>query len=107
MDIKTATRALGALAQPRRRNNWRRLVAAGPAGSTPQELLSAAKVANATLSFHLKQLVDAKLVTRERRGRHRIYRAAFGEIGALLSYLAEDCCGGQPCEVDIKLKARR
>lgn len=107
MDIKTATRALGALAQPRRLQLFRRLVAAGPAGSTPQELLRAAKVANATLSFHLKQLVEAKLITQERQGRHRIYRASFGEIGALLAYLAEDCCGGQPCEVDIKTKARR
>jgi ArsR family transcriptional regulator len=107
VDTKTATRALGALAQPRRLQLFRRLVAAGPAGSTPQELLRAAKVANATLSFHLKQLVEAKLITQERQGRHRIYRASFGEIGALLAYLAEDCCGGQPCEVDINTKARR
>ncbi len=107
MDIKTAARALGALAQPRRLQLFRRLVAAGPAGSTPQELLSAAKVANATLSFHLKQLVDAKLVTQERRGRHRIYRAAFGEIGALLTYLVEDCCRGQSCEIRIHPRTGR
>jgi DNA-binding transcriptional ArsR family regulator len=70
-------------------------------------LLESAKVANATLSFHLKELVDAKLVTQERLGRHRIYRACFAEISALLAYLAEDCCRGQPCEINIKSKAKK
>lgn len=106
MDISTATRALAALAQPRRLRLFRHLVTAGAAGATPQELLGAAKIANATLSFHLRELVDAKLITQERHGRHRIYRACFGEISALLAYLAEDCCGGQPCEIDIKSRTR-
>jgi DNA-binding transcriptional ArsR family regulator len=55
----------------------------------------------------LKELVDAKLVTQERLGRHRIYRACFAEISALLAYLAEDCCRGQPCEINIKSKAKK
>lgn len=105
MDIQTATRALGALAHPRRLHLFRYLVAAGPKGAIPTELLSAAKVANATLSFHLKELVDAKLITQERQGRHRIYRASFTRISALLDYLAEDCCQGQSCEINVKLKA--
>ena len=107
MDINTATRALAALAQPRRLRLFRHLVAAGRAGATPQELLGAAKVANATLSFHLKALVDAKLITQERLGRHRVYRACFDEISALLAYLAEDCCQGQPCEINLKPKAKK
>jgi len=107
VDIQTATRALGALAHPRRLHLFRYLVAAGPKGATPTELLGAAKVANATLSFHLKELVDAKLVTQERLGRHRIYRACFAEISALLAYLAEDCCRGQPCDINLKPKARK
>lgn len=107
MNIQTATRSLAALAQPRRLRLFRHLVAAGPAGATPQELLGAANVANATLSFHLKELVEAKLITQERQGRHRIYRASFGEISALLSYLAEDCCRGQPCEINITPKAKQ
>lgn len=107
MDIQTATRALGALSHARRLHLFRYLVAAGPTGATPTELLGAAKVANATLSFHLKELVDAKLITQERQGRHRVYRACFVEISALLAYLAEDCCRGQPCEIDLKPKAKK
>jgi ArsR family transcriptional regulator len=91
VNIKTATRALAALSQPRRLRLFRHLVSAGRAG--------------ATLSFHLKELVDAKLVTRERQGRHRIYRASFGEINSLLTYLAEDCCRGQSCEINLTSKA--
>jgi ArsR family transcriptional regulator len=105
VNIKTATRALAALSQPRRLRLFRHLVSAGRAGATPQELLGAAKIAHATLSFHLKELVDAKLVTRERQGRHRIYRASFGEINSLLTYLAEDCCRGQSCEINLTSKA--
>jgi DNA-binding transcriptional ArsR family regulator len=104
VNIKSATRALGALAQPRRLHLFRYLVAAGSAGATPKELLGASKVANATLSFHLKELMDAKLIIQERQGRHRIYRACFDEISALLAYLAEDCCQGQSCAVNLKLK---
>ena len=107
MNVDTATRALAALAQPRRLRLFRHLVVAGPTGATPQELLGAAKVANATLSFHLKELEHAKLVTQERLGRHRIYRACFAEISALLAYLAEDCCRGQPCDINLKPKARK
>ena len=105
MDTQTAARALAALAQPRRLQLFRYLVAAGPKGATPTELLGAAKVANATLSFHLKELLEAKLISQERQGRHRIYRASFARISALLDYLAEDCCRGQPCEINFKSKA--
>lgn len=102
MNIKMAARSLAALAQPRRLWLFRHLVSIGPSGATPAALVHAAKVANATLSFHLKSLVEANLVTQERQGRHRIYRASFGHISALLAYLAEDCCQGQSCEITIK-----
>jgi len=101
MDIHAACRALAALAQPRRLSLFRYLVAAGPAGATPKELLSTAKVANATLSFHLRELTEARLITLERQGRHRIYRASFGEITTLLAYLADDCCRGKSCELPV------
>jgi hypothetical protein len=44
-------------------------------------------------------LAHAGLVTAEPRGRHLIYRASFGEMNALLAYLTEHCCQGEPCEV--------
>mgnify|MGYP000659142983 CR=1 FL=1 len=51
----------------------------------------------ATLSFHLKELVHAGLVTQERASRHLIYRAAYERMNGLLGYLTENCCQGEPC----------
>jgi DNA-binding transcriptional ArsR family regulator len=44
-------------------------------------------VAPSALSFHLKELAHAGLVSSEPRGRHLIYRASFGQMNALLAYL--------------------
>ena len=51
----------------------------------------------ATLSFHLKELMNARLVTQERQGRNLIYRASFEHMNALLGYLTENCCQGEAC----------
>jgi len=51
----------------------------------------------ATLSFHLKELLSAGLVTQERQGRHLVYRASFERMNALLGYLTENCCQGEVC----------
>ena len=47
-----------------------------------------------TLSFHLKELAHAGLVTQERDGRNVIYRAAFEHMQTLLGYLSANCCEG-------------
>ena len=60
---------------------------------TPAQL----EVAATTLSFHLKELMYADLVSQERDGRHLIYRAAFEHMDDLLGYLTEHCCQGKPC----------
>lgn len=73
------------------------LVAAGPAGLTPGALAEQLDVPGATLSFHLKELMSAQLVTQERNGRHLIYRAAFAHMNGLLGFLTENCCQGAPC----------
>ena len=52
-----------------------------------------------TLSFHLKELTHAGLVTQERSSRNIIYRAAYDHMNALLGYLTENCCQGTACEV--------
>ena len=53
-----------------------------------------------TLSFHLKELLNAGLVTQERQGRNLIYRASFERMNALLGYLTENCCQGEACGLD-------
>ncbi len=89
--------ALAALAQPVRLRAFRALVVAGPLGLTPSSLAEALGAAPSALSFHLKELLHAGLVTQERQGRHLIYRAAFDAMQALLSYLTENCCRGDVC----------
>jgi ArsR family transcriptional regulator, arsenate/arsenite/antimonite-responsive transcriptional repressor len=90
-------RSLAALAQDVRLRAFRALVVAGPDGLTPTALCEQLGVAPNALSFHLKELTHAQLVTQERQGRNLIYRAAFDQMNALLSYLTLNCCQGQTC----------
>lgn len=73
------------------------LVVAGPSGLTPGAIAEQLDVPSATLSFHLKELMNAHLVTQERDGRNLIYRAAFDHMNGLLGFLTENCCQGQSC----------
>ena len=52
-----------------------------------------------TLSFHLKELAGAGLVTHERASRNLVYRAEFNRMNGLLGYLTENCCAGAACGV--------
>ena len=89
--------ALAALAQEVRLRVFRALVVAGREGLTPGMLADQLQVASNTLSFHLKELTHAGLISQERQGRHLIYRASFDTMNALLAYLTENCCQGTPC----------
>ena len=97
MEESAVIKSLAALAQPLRLRIFRALVVAGPQGLTPGDLAVQLDAAATTLSFHLKELTHADLVTQERDGRHLIYRAAFDHMAGLLGYLTEHCCQGQPC----------
>ena len=85
-------KSLAALSQANRLRAFRALVMAGPAGTTPGEIARRLKVQPATLSFHLKELMNAGLVTQERNGRHLIYRADYVRMSGLLAYLTDNCC---------------
>lgn len=97
MEDKDVIRALAALAQPVRLQVFRALIVAGHAGLTPSTMAEALLVPQNTLSFHLKELANAGLVTQERASRHIIYRAAFEHMNAVLAYLTENCCRGEAC----------
>lgn len=94
MEEKDVVKALAALAQPNRLQVFRSLVVAGQEGSTPGELGEYLGVPNATLSFHLKELMNAGLISHERNGRNLIYRVVFGQMNGVLAYLTENCCQG-------------
>lgn len=99
MNENQAVTALSALAHTQRLRVFRALVVMGPAGLTPSVLADQLDVARNTLSFHLKELTNAGLVTVEQQGRNLIYRADFAQMNGLLYYMTEHCCQGAACEV--------
>ena len=90
-------RSLAALAQEVRLRVFRALVVAGNEGLTPSALAEQLGVASNTLSFHLKELTHADLISQERQGRNLIYRASFASMNELLGYLTKNCCQGASC----------
>ncbi len=99
MEEADVVKALGALAQETRLRIFRLLVVAGPQGMTPGHMSEQLGASSTALSFHLKELSHTGLIDVERDGRNLIYRAHFDRMNALLGYLTEYCCAGQPCEV--------
>ena len=97
MEEQDVIRALAALAQTLRLQIFRLLVVGGKTGLTPSAISEALDVPATTLSFHLKELMNADLVSQERAGRYLIYRAAFDQMNALLGYLTANCCQGDEC----------
>ncbi len=99
MEEQDVVKSLAALAQPLRLRVFRALVVAGPAGLTPGGLALALDIAATTLSFHLKELSQAGLISQQRDGRNLIYRASYDQMNALLAYLTDHCCQGSACVV--------
>lgn len=105
MDQSSVVKALAALAQPVRLQVFRALVVTGEAGLTPGTMADGLGVPPNTLSFHLKELANAGLVTQERVSRNLVYRAAYGPMNDLLKYLTDNCCQGEACAVDPQAAA--
>lgn len=100
MEEKDVVRALAALAHPIRLQVFRALVVAGKNGMTPGTMAEGLAIPPNTLSFHLKELGHAGLVSQERASRNIIYRAAFDHMNAVLGYLTENCCQGAACATE-------
>jgi DNA-binding transcriptional ArsR family regulator len=98
MEMKSAVDALAALAQETRLSVFRLLVEAGPQGLAAGVVADALAVPAATLSFHLKELSRAALVTARQEGRFIYYAANFEHMAALMSFLTQNCCKGMPLE---------
>ena len=99
-DTGTAVTALAALAQPTRLAIFRLLVEYAPDGLTAGAIAEALDLAPATLSFHVKELANAGLVTDQREGRHIRYRADIAAMNGLIGYLTDHCCRGRGRLVD-------
>lgn len=105
MKITDATDQLACLSHETRLHLFKELVKAerpDETGGLPAgELATRMAIAPPTLSFHLKEMSRANLVTSRKAGRSIIYRANLGAMATLVNYLLEDCCGGA-CGISLK-----
>jgi ArsR family transcriptional regulator len=97
MDTKDTISALAALAQESRLAVFRLLVQLGPEGMAATKIGEQLGIAPSSMSFHLKELVHANLITSRHEGRFVIYSANFSTMNALIGFLTENCCGGNVC----------
>ncbi len=92
-----AIQAFLALGQESRLNVYRLIVQKGDTGLMPSQIHEMLGIPNATLSFHLKELYLADLITVERNGRNLIYRPNADIVQELSHFLLDNCCGGKLC----------
>ena len=96
MDETQIVSALSALAHQHRLRIFRLLVVAGPSGVPAGEIAEHVGISPTSMSFHLKELDHAGLITSTRDGRYVRYAVQVEGMRQLLTYLTEDCCRGQP-----------
>ncbi|WP_027211790.1 ArsR/SmtB family transcription factor [Burkholderia sp. WSM2232] len=106
MDSNLVVRALGALAHESRLAIFRALVVAGPDGLPAGEIAQQLGLSPSSLSFHLKDLSHAGLVTGQQQGRFIYYSANFSAMNGLIAFLTENCCGGAACEAGAAPQCR-
>lgn len=107
MQPDQAVRFLSALAQEHRLAAFRLLVQAGSEGIPAGMLAERLGLPPSSMSFHLTQLTNAGLVSQRRESRSIIYAADYAAMDALMDYLSENCCGGDPCAAVPTPAARR
>mgnify|MGYP001001579538 CR=1 FL=1 len=100
MNTDNVLAALAALAQETRLAIFRLLVKIGHAGLPAGKIGEELGISSSALSFHLKELAHADLVTARQEGRFIIYTARFATMNSLLGYLTENCCAGEDCGLD-------
>ncbi|MFC0132693.1 transcriptional regulator [Massilia eurypsychrophila] len=97
MDTKEVLTALSAIAQESRLAIFRLMVQVGPEGMAATRIAEQLDIAPSSLSFHLKELSHARLITSRSEGRFIIYSTDVVVMNSLIGYLTENCCGGVPC----------
>lgn len=93
MNAKQAVTALAAIAHDHRLAVYRLLVESGPEGIPAGDIAARLDMPPSSLTFHLQQMLHAKLVTQRRLGRQLIYAADYAAMNGLVGYLTENCCG--------------
>jgi ArsR family transcriptional regulator len=98
MEITAAVTALAALAQETRLSIYRLLVEAGPEGQSAGRIGETLEVPAATLSFHLKELARAGLLSSRQEKQFIYYAVDFERMTDLMTFLTQNCCQGMPQE---------
>ncbi|MBB4569722.1 ArsR/SmtB family transcription factor [Rhizobium leucaenae] len=96
MNERQALGSFGALSQETRLQIVRMLVVAGPEGMPAGTIAEKLEVSPSNISFHLKELDRAGLVSQQREARSIIYTANYDALSGLVRFLMDDCCGGHP-----------
>lgn len=97
MDSRSAVSALAALANESRLAIFRLLVQVGPEGLAASRIGEQLNIPPSSLSFHLKELSHAGLAISRQEGRFVIYAAKFDTMNALMAFMSDNCCAGNPC----------
>ena len=92
MKLETAVNSLAALAQQSRLELFRLLVKRGPEGYMPNEIAEKLDIPGSTLSFHLKELVNAGLIKARKESRFIYYSPDFAAVNQLMDFMTEHCC---------------
>lgn len=99
METKEVLAALAAIAHESRLAIFRLLVQTGPQGMAATRIAEQLGIAPSSLSFHLKELAHARLITSRSEGRFVIYSTDIVVMNGLIGYLTENCCAGVDCAV--------
>ena len=107
MKTTTATTVFESLASAIRLDVYRLLVKKGDQGMVAGEIATTLDLPPTNLSFHLKALTQAGMLSAEQEGRFQRYRAEIPLMLDLIAYLTEECCTGNPehC-ADLRAAAR-
>jgi len=99
MDNKAVLAGLAALAHESRLAVFRLLVEAAPVGLAASKIAERLDIPSSSLSFHLKELSQAGLLSSRQDGRFVIYSASMETMNGLIGFLTQNCCAGVPCDV--------
>ena len=96
MEKLTATTIFESLASGVRLDVFRLLVKQGSGGMVAGNIAATLDIPPTNLSFHLKALTQAGLLSVTPEGRFQRYRANIPLMLELIAYLTDECCAGQP-----------
>ena len=96
MNKEIATKVFESLASGIRLEVYRLLVKTGLEGMVAGQIASELAIAPNNLSFHLKAMTHAGLLSVAQEGRFQRYRANIPLMLDLIAYLTEECCAGHP-----------